>query len=123
MYYWGGGGGDKICVVFFYWFIIIVFFGGGRVSLIICDELRYKNVDPPPPPPAPCKLKICFPSYVFCKGHYSWNFTHISLNRKEIQRVVLIPLMQKFLLRHIYIYLFLRQKRGIMKVTIYKGFT
>ena len=31
--------------------------------------------------------------------------------------------MQTFLLRHIYIYLFLRQKRGIMKVTIYKGFT
>jgi hypothetical protein len=29
----------------------------------------------------------------------------------------------QFLLRHIYIYLFLRQKRGIMKVTIYKGFT
>jgi hypothetical protein len=26
-------------------------------------------------------------------------------------------------LRHIYIYLFLRQKRGIMKATIYKGFT
>jgi hypothetical protein len=36
------------------------------------------------------------------EGHYSWNFTRISLNRKEIQRVVLIPLMQKFLLRHIY---------------------
>jgi hypothetical protein len=35
----------------------------------------------------------------------------------------LIPLMQKFILRHIYIYLFLRQKRGIMKATIYKGFT
>jgi hypothetical protein len=31
--------------------------------------------------------------------------------------------MQKFLLRHIDIYLFLRQKRGIMKVTIYKVFT
>jgi hypothetical protein len=31
--------------------------------------------------------------------------------------------MLKFLLRHIYIYLFLRQKRGIMKATIYKGFT
>jgi hypothetical protein len=31
--------------------------------------------------------------------------------------------MLKFLLRHIYIYLFLRQKRGIMKTTIYKGFT
>jgi hypothetical protein len=31
--------------------------------------------------------------------------------------------MQKLLLRHIYIYLCLRQKRGIMKVTIYKGFT
>jgi hypothetical protein len=30
---------------------------------------------------------------------------------------------EKFLLRHIYIYLFLRQKRGIMKATIYKGFT
>jgi hypothetical protein len=50
-------------------------------------------------------------------------FTRISLNRKEIQRVVLIPLMQNILLRHIYIYLFLRQKRGIMKATIYKGFT
>jgi hypothetical protein len=34
-------------------------------------------------------------SYVFSKGHYSWNFTRISLNRKEIQRVVLIPLMPK----------------------------
>ena len=32
-----------------------------------------------------CKLKIFFLSYVFCKGHYSWNFTRISLNRKEIQ--------------------------------------
>jgi hypothetical protein len=32
-------------------------------------------------------------------------------------------LMQTFILRHIYIYLFLRQKWGIMKVTIYKGFT
>jgi hypothetical protein len=31
--------------------------------------------------------------------------------------------MLKFLLRHIYIYLFLRQKREIMKATIYKGFT
>jgi hypothetical protein len=31
--------------------------------------------------------------------------------------------MQTFLLRHIYIYLFLRQKRGIMKAMIYKGFT
>jgi hypothetical protein len=39
------------------------------------------------------------------------------------KRVVLIPLMQTFLLRHFYIYLFLRQKSGIMKVTIYKGFT
>jgi hypothetical protein len=47
----------------------------------------------------------------------------LSEMEKEIQRVVLIPLMQKFLLRHIYIYLFLRQKRGIMKATIYKGFT
>jgi hypothetical protein len=75
-------------------------------------------------PPA-CKLKnIFFLSYVFYKGQYScWDFTRISLNRKEIQRVVLIPLMQKFLLRHIYIYLFLRQMRGILKVTIYKGFT
>jgi hypothetical protein len=27
------------------------------------------------------------------------------------------------LLRHIYIYLFIRMKRGIMKVKIYKGFT
>jgi hypothetical protein len=34
----------------------------------------------------------------FCKGYYSWNFTRISLNRKEIQRVVLIPLMQEILL-------------------------
>jgi hypothetical protein len=57
------------------------------------------------------------------KPLYSWNFTRISLNRKVIQRVVLIPLMQTFLLRHLYIYPFLRQKRGIMKVTIYKGFT
>jgi hypothetical protein len=40
-----------------------------------------------------------------------------------IQRVVLIPLMQKFLLRHICIYLFIRTKRSIMKVKIYKGFT
>jgi hypothetical protein len=48
--------------------------------------------------PPPCKLKnFLFLSYVFCKGHYSWNFKCISLNRKEIQRVVLIPLMQKFL--------------------------
>jgi hypothetical protein len=33
--------------------------------------------------------------FVFCKGHYSWNFTRMSLNRKEIQRVVIIPLMPK----------------------------
>jgi hypothetical protein len=39
------------------------------------------------------------------------------------KRVVLIPLMQKYLLMHIYIYLFIRTKRGIMKVKIYKGFT
>ena len=39
--------------------------------------------------------KYLFLSYVFCTGHYSWNFTRISLNRKEIQRVVLIPLMHK----------------------------
>jgi hypothetical protein len=70
--------------------------GGGGVSLIICDEPRYKNVNIP--------------------------LTRISLNRKEIQRVVLISLMQKFLFRHIYIYLFIRTKRGIMKVKIYKGF-
>jgi hypothetical protein len=53
-------------------------------------------------------------------------FTSFSLNRNEIQKVVLIPLMQKFLLRHIYIYkmyLFIRTKRGIMKVKIYMGFT
>jgi hypothetical protein len=72
----------------------------------------------------PMQIKELFIlSYVFCKGHYSWNFTRISLNRKEIQRVVLIPLMQTFLLMHIYIYLFLRQKRGILKITIYKGLT
>jgi hypothetical protein len=49
-----------------------------------------------------------------CKGHYSWNFTCISLNRKEIQRVILIPIMQKFILRHIYIYLFLRDMVRIL---------
>ena len=42
------------------------------------------------------QARFFFLSYVFCKGHYSWNFTRISLNRKEIQRVVLIPIMQKY---------------------------
>ena len=46
-----------------------------------------------------------------------------TLNKIYLLTYLLIPLMQKFLLRHIYIYLFLRQKRGIMKATIYKGFT
>jgi hypothetical protein len=83
-------------------FFIIFFWGG---SLNICDEPRCKNVDPPPPP---YKFKnFIFLSYVFCKGHCSWNFTRISLNRKEIQRVVLIPLMQKFLwnifIKHIHV--------------------
>ena len=56
-------------------FVFLVFLGRG-VSLTICDEPKYKNVDIPSP-----------------------------------------------LLRHIYIYLFIRTKRGIMKVKIYKGFT
>ena len=102
--------GIRNCIkrVFFLVFLLLLLFFGG--SLIICVEPRYKNVDSPPP----CKLKniLFFPMF-FGKSHYSWNFTCISLNRKEIQRVVLIPVMQKFFLRHICIYLFLRQKRGI----------
>ena len=37
-------------------FFFLVFWGRG-VSLIICDEPKYKNVDIPSPP---CKLKIFF---------------------------------------------------------------
>jgi hypothetical protein len=51
------------------------------------------------------------------------SYLGLSKNKNELMLLNPYPLMQKFLLRHIHIYLFLRQKRGIMKVTIYKVFT